>query len=386
MKKITIVVCLLFSGIISSQVFAQLSFDKVQSYSNTGNTQPWVIPLSVADNPDRLLVIGISKEEGISPNLNRVTGITYNGVPLIKVVDGGVVSSSGYANDNEFWMMVSPSTGSHDIVVTYTSGITENIPHAIIYSIYNAKQTNLVASAFNTSVDSGSPISATVTNVPAGSIILDFATSGQDNNVYTAQSGQTISVDIGPDIGNQMSKGGYLVAPNTGDYTMTYNPDRTCFRQSIVILVVEEASGSSGGGGLWTAEADDIHFSTGNVGIGTSTPSVELEVKGTIRSEEVRVEAVNAPDYVFEADYDLRSLEEIEKYIEEFGHLPEVPSAAELEKKGIGVSEMNLLLLKKIEELTLHAIRQEELLQEQSRLLEMQQGQINSLRKGRKTK
>ncbi len=383
MRKVTVVVCLLVF-ITGSQAFAQLAFDKVQSYSNTGDTKPWVIPLTVADNPNRLLVVGISKEEsGGSAGLNKITSITYNGSPLTKTVDGGVANSST-ANDNEFWLMVNPPAGAHDIVVTYTNNSTVNIPHLVLYSIYNAKQTNLYTTALNTSLATDAPISATVNNVAAGSFILDFATSGQDSNVYTAQSGQTISIDIGPDIGNQMSMGGYIIAPTTGDYTLTYNPDRTCFRQSIVVLVVEEVPQGSGGGGLWTADGDDISFSTGNVGIGTSTPSVELEVNGTIRSEEVRVEAVNAPDYVFEADYDLRSLGEVEKHIEEFGHLPEVPSAAELEEKGMGVSEMNLLLLKKIEELTLHAIRQEELLQEQSRLLEMQQGQINSLRKGRK--
>lgn len=121
-------------------------------------------------------------------------------------------------------------------------------------------------------------------------------------------------------------------------------------------LTYTSESLSSAGGGQWSEDNDNIYFQTGNVGIGTSTPSAMLEVNGTIRSEEVRVEAVNAPDYVFEEDYDLRSLEEIKEYIEEFGHLPEVPSAVELEEKGMGVSEMNLLLLKKIEELTLYLL------------------------------
>ena len=64
------------------------------------------------------------------------------------------------------------------------------------------------------------------------------------------------------------------------------------------------------------------------------------------------------PDYVFEPTYDLKPLAEIETYIKENKHLPEVPSAKEMEKNGVQLGEMNMLLLKKIEELTLHIIEQ----------------------------
>lgn len=97
----------------------------------------------------------------------------------------------------------------------------------------------------------------------------------------------------------------------------------------------------------------------GNVGIGTSNPGRELEVNGTIRSKEVIVEATNWPDYVFEEDYDLPTLSEIEAFIKTNKHLPEVPSAKEMEANGISLGEMNMLLLKKIEELTLHTIEQQ---------------------------
>ena len=84
--------------------------------------------------------------------------------------------------------------------------------------------------------------------------------------------------------------------------------------------------------------------------------SGELTIDGKVRSEEVKVEVVNPPDYVFEDEYQLRTLAATKSYIEEHKHLPEVPSAKEMEANGVEVGKMNMLLLKKIEELTLHQI------------------------------
>ena len=112
---------------------------------------------------------------------------------------------------------------------------------------------------------------------------------------------------------------------------------------------------------------------TGKVGIGTQSPDELLTVDGNIHSTGylesteviVRTEASTIPDYVFQPDYDLMSLEEVEAYVKANSHLPEVPSAEEVEANGHKLAEMNLLLLKKIEELTLHSIRQEKLIKAQ---------------------
>jgi|SRR5690606_24564721 len=109
-----------------------------------------------------------------------------------------------------------------------------------------------------------------------------------------------------------------------------------------------------------------VHFDgdNGKVGIGTITPNAKLSVNGSIVATEVKVKTdVTVPDYVFEDDYKLLSLPELEKYIQKYKHLPEVPSAAEIQEKGLDLAAMNLLLLKKIEELTLLLIEQDKQIQ-----------------------
>ncbi|MEO9872604.1 hypothetical protein [Ekhidna sp.] len=98
----------------------------------------------------------------------------------------------------------------------------------------------------------------------------------------------------------------------------------------------------------------------GNVGIGTNEPNEKLEVNGSIRTKEITVEASPWPDYVFEDDYDLTSLDELAQFIREKSHLPNIPSAKEVEEKGVKLGKMNALFLEKIEELTLHLISQNE--------------------------
>jgi hypothetical protein len=100
-----------------------------------------------------------------------------------------------------------------------------------------------------------------------------------------------------------------------------------------------------------------LGYGGGNVGIGTNSPDAKLAVGGQVHAQEVKVSiTVPGPDYVFEKDYPLASLEDIETYIDQNKHLPDVPSAKEMEKNGVQLGEMNMLLLKKIEELTLYVI------------------------------
>jgi hypothetical protein len=118
----------------------------------------------------------------------------------------------------------------------------------------------------------------------------------------------------------------------------------------------------------------------GKVGIGTTTPSATLDVAGNIKAHEIEVTLAamqdlqlkgtlaannitytangNTADFVFEDNYQLKDLSEVEAFIKSNKHLPEIPSATEMEEAGVNLAEMNKLLLMKVEELTLYAIEQ----------------------------
>ncbi len=131
--------------------------------------------------------------------------------------------------------------------------------------------------------------------------------------------------------------------------------------------VIRSSSGTTDAGNApLILDASSLNFSNNNtikmtmnsagyMGLGTSNLTYRLNVNGTIRAKEVRVES-NWADYVFEPDYSLRPLAEVEKYIQANKHLPDVTSAEDIQKDGVQVGEQMTQMMRKIEELTLYVI------------------------------
>ncbi|WP_374174878.1 hypothetical protein [Flavobacterium tructae] len=114
-------------------------------------------------------------------------------------------------------------------------------------------------------------------------------------------------------------------------------------------------------GNVFTADGATLAIKAiqnGNVGIGTANPASKLTVAGNVAAREVKVTVDAGADFVFENGYNLPSLESVGKFIKENKHLPEIASAKEMQKDGINLSEMNIKLLQKIEEMTLYMVEQ----------------------------
>lgn len=132
----------------------------------------------------------------------------------------------------------------------------------------------------------------------------------------------------------------------------------------------------SGAGGKVTNESNALRiannssktlilgdFANNKVGIGIhdlSAVDATLAVNGNIHARGLTLDLnFPAPDYVFAKEYKLRSLQEVDAYIQKHHHLPTVPSAKTMEKEGVKVLEMSMKLLEKVEELTLYTIAQQ---------------------------
>lgn len=117
-----------------------------------------------------------------------------------------------------------------------------------------------------------------------------------------------------------------------------------------------------GGASQWATSGTNISYGTGNVGIGTllaSNPNnYKLAVNGIIGAKEVKVETNSStwPDFVFKEDYKLKTIEQVENFINQNGHLPEIPTAKDIVENGHSLGEMDASLLRKIEEMMLYII------------------------------
>ncbi|MDW3197034.1 MAG: hypothetical protein R8G66_31945 [Cytophagales bacterium] len=182
----------------------------------------------------------------------------------------------------------------------------------------------------------------------------------------TAPSGSISSNQTGLHVMNDNVS--YLSLESTASVGKKY----TLYSSASGSLVFQDAS---------NAKTRGIIDIDGNWGIGVTNPDTKLVVDGTITSEEIILKDVDGADFVFEEDYDLRSLEETEKFIQANKHLPEIPSAAEMAEEGLEIKEMNILLLQKVEELTLHLIEQNKQNQSQQAEIEVLKAKIDQLEK-----
>jgi hypothetical protein len=108
----------------------------------------------------------------------------------------------------------------------------------------------------------------------------------------------------------------------------------------------------------------------GKIGIGTENPQASLDVRGAIQANDIKVVVAQGADFVFAPDYKLPALSEVESFVKENKHLPEIQSEKDMQQNGVNLNELQIKLLQKVEELTLYVIQQNKRIEELEQALE----------------
>ena len=221
-------------------------------------------------------------------------------------------------------------------------------------------------------------------SVSAGN--YDFNTgTGVAGSVVTLNTGLSGSTALEQQ--NMLAIQGTVTQSSSAGYTgLLISPFESTVGTGNKYLIDAGVNTAGSGGGTHVSRM--LLTSNGNLGIGTkdstnwslATSTYKLNVNGAAIATSVTVKTFpNWPDYVFKKGYTLPSLNEVKTYIDQNHHLPEIPSAQQLAKDGLNLGDMNRLLLKKVEELTLYLIEKDKEIKEADEKLKAQNQRVEKL-------
>lgn len=211
----------------------------------------------------------------------------------------------------------------------------------------------------------------------SGKLQFDLVNNTTPRMIYgkTTASYLSISANVDSDPGGmiQLFSSGHSYYHGAVNFAASGAP--TTFPASGIPSPTDVAFEFAQTGPGWNALVDI--YKNGKVRIGkddmTMKGNYKLYVEGGIMTEVVNVAIKNTAawaDYVFDDNYKLMPLQDVATYVKANKHLPDVPAADDVVKDGVNVAEMNAVLLKKVEELTLYVIEQQKLIKEQGKELE----------------
>lgn len=302
------------------------------------------------------------------PEGNGVGSGTYLGVQTYKTAGADVVS---FALEHKFYGQINSAINFH------RGGSTQG--GFISFETNNGAERMRIAASGNVGIGTTSPafkldVQNGIINVGNGAgkyFKAGYITIGNtalNNRPYIAFNATLTNSDDKNEFTPMYSTGSGLVIMGEAGYNGLH-------------ILQKNYAGSSGPFDVNSFTEVFTIGGNGAVGIGTTTLGTnKLSVEGTIAARKVRVtQSANWADFVFHPDYKLPSLQEVESFIRSNQHLPEIPSAAEVEKEGIDLGDMNKKLLQKIEELTLYIIDQQKTinkLQEKDKAMELRLQQL----------
>jgi hypothetical protein len=383
MRKSTLITILFVS--ISNYLFAQWTTNGTNIYnSNTGN-------------------VGIGTTA--PGNLFVVSGTTASPLTVVRTTAASNISME-FKNSTGSWFAGQGSNGNFGIATNNNIGVGApfNITTAGNIGIGTITPGNLLE------VSGAIPSPLTITRTTASNISMEFK-----NSTGSWFAGQTSTGNFGIATNNNIGVGAPFNITTAGNIGIgTTTPSGRLQVMGTVNSTVTGAGGDNNNflfsnpnaantsndprGGIWldndgrfklrsvtgygfafrsTADTFDIlNINDNGLSIGTQTmPSgYKLAVNGSAIATAIFVKLYSEwPDYVFKPAYQLRPLTEVKAYIVQNQRLPEIPSADEIAKEGLNLGEMNKLLMKKVEELTLYLIEKDQIISEQQKKLSDQE-------------
>ncbi len=199
------------------------------------------------------------------------------------------------------------------------------------------------------------------------------------NSSTVASNGKVLTVNANGDVVLTTDAGGSGGGSNVNIYNAdgTLTGNRTVTMNNNRLMFNTDTNGS-----IYVGDRSDI---TNNANFPTTTGNYRLYVEGGILTEKVKVALrnpnTNWADYVFEDDYKLMSLKDIENFIKKHKHLPGIASANDLVENGLDLADMQAKQMEKIEELTLYIIEQHKNVEKQQKEIEKLKAMVKALTK-----
>ncbi|AOW20092.1 fibronectin type III domain-containing protein [Urechidicola croceus] len=350
--------------------FTVYAIDPSNNTSTISNTET-VVTLSDNTLPSTVSDLSASNTTGTTTELTWTLATDNIGVSDYRLY---ITDLDNGANNTDFLI---GSTTSPYTVTGLNVGTPYNLTIAAVDVAGNTALESNIAN-ITTTLDNSAPdiptnlLAANTTDTTTD--LIWTASNASDTNEYRVYQNGGLIGTTSSSI-TMLSVSG-LTASSTYIFNVTavdLSLNESGFSNSAIVTTSETGSGGIPYTDL-NANLDTVDWTTnelfanGNVGIGINPQAgYSLAVAGNIIAEEVRVALQgNWPDYVFEKNYNLPSLLEVENYINKHGHLENIPSAYDTKTNGISVGEMNAKLLRKVEELTLYIIQQEKKINELS--------------------
>jgi uncharacterized repeat protein (TIGR02543 family) len=361
--------CYTFNGTTQYVYFADHTNWTINATDNLSISM-WI---NFSADPTSNLVTLWGHQDGPQFNLGKISSANYN---IGWWTNGtGVTTSSLAFSTNTWYHIVLVKSGSS--ITFYRNGVSAGSSTTSDITInpscaYIGGDTYSTPQVFNGRIDEVGIWKRTLTSTEVAALYNSGSglTYSATNYALSAIASPTSegSVTLSPSGGSYTSGtnvtataipgNGYSFTGWSGSVTDTTNPLTIIMNSNKTITA--NFSQASVADSNWHTNGLNIYYSTGNVGIGTSNPTQPLTVNGKILATEVEVVSSISADYVFESSYPLMTLPDLEEYINQFKHLPCIPSAEEFREKGQNLGKMDDILLMKIEELTLYLLKQEE--------------------------